>query len=129
MTWKQKGKKPVKNYENNLKLQNFSNPDLLFQQDEGQKSLSLIEWNLLTSSLSILIVEIVTTENSLCLLLFSDDFFFYLSNKENKINFLTKIKIIMNLDLNIYFILDVHFIHLFFYLDLSIIISNLTTFN
>lgn len=129
MTWKQKGKKPVKNYENNLKLQNFSNPDLLFQQDEGQKSLLLIEWNLLTSSLSILIVEIVTTENSLCLLLFSDDFFFYLSNKENKINFLTKIKIIVNLDLDIYFILDVHFIHLFFYLDLSIIISNLTTFN
>jgi hypothetical protein len=129
MTWKQKGKKPVKNYENNLKLRNFSSPNLLFQQDEGQKSLSLIEWNLLTSSLSILIVEIVTTENSLCLLLFSDDFFFYLSNKENKINFLTKIKIIMNLDLNIYFILDVHFIHLFFYLDLSIIISNLTTFN
>jgi len=129
MTWKQKGKKPVKNYENNLKLRNFSSPNLLFQQDEGQKSLLLIEWNLLTSSLSILIVEIITTENSLCLLLFSDDFFFYLSNKENKINFLTKIKIIMNLDLNIYFILDVHFIHLFFYLDLSIIISNLTTFN
>lgn len=129
MTWKQKGKKPVKNYENNLKLRNFSSPNLLFQQDEGQKSLLLIEWNLLTSSLSILIVEIITTENSLCLLLFSDDFFFYLSNKENKINFLTKIKIIMNLDLNIYFILDVHFIHLFFYLDLSVIISNLTTFN
>jgi hypothetical protein len=68
-------KKPVKNYENNLKLRNFSSPNLLFQQDEGQKSLLLIEWNLLTSSLSILIVEIITTENSLCLLLFSDDFF------------------------------------------------------
>jgi hypothetical protein len=42
-------KKPIKNYENNLKLRNFSSSDLLFQQDEGQKSLSLIEWNLLTS--------------------------------------------------------------------------------
>jgi hypothetical protein len=47
----------------------------------------------------------------------------------NKINFLTKIKIIVNLDLDNYFILDVHFIPLFFYLDLSVIISNLTTFN
>jgi hypothetical protein len=47
----------------------------------------------------------------------------------NKINFLTKIKIIMNLDLDIYSIRVAHFIHLFFYLDLSIIISNITTFN
>ena len=129
MTWKQKGKKPVKNYENNLKLRNFSSPKSIFSARWRPKITIINRMNLLTSSLSILIVEIITTENSLCLLLFSDDFFFYLSNKENKINFLTKIKIIMNLDLNIYFILDVHFIHLFFYLDLSIIISNLTTFN
>ena len=41
MTQKHKGKKPVNNHENNFKLKKNSSPNLLFQLDEGQKSLSL----------------------------------------------------------------------------------------
>jgi hypothetical protein len=86
-------------------------PIYFLKQDEGQiqhHQIYFFECNHLTSNVVILVAVIMTLDNFLSLPPFHNNFQYPLSNlwteKINKINFQTKMKIVVNLGLAIYFL-------------------------